>query len=334
MDHPDRTSGAASGESRLVIAVVASWVLILLTVFAVSVGHQVVTCVREAQQSSDDGELAALARSGIAFSQHYLDEWFVETTSAASLGLRAAITGGGPDAAISRPESDLSWQDDPRLRAIRVGAGWVSLGRVVADAGRTRTVHGIEDENRRVPLVLLDARAVRSIGGLSPEAIDALDAVRTDPDRFGSLDPRAWPRLDARSRETIARLITPYARRVNVNTASIEVLVALGIPAEGARKLVAHRNGPDGVQSTADDRLFTTLEDTEGGLRACGLGPSEASTVAFLVGRGYLTTQSDVFRVRSRGWVEEFGPWCEIEAVLDRSSGRWEVRSWTRTRSS
>lgn len=302
-------------------ALVASWVLILLTVFAVSFGHQAAGSVHQTQWDAQRQDLAALARSGVAFSQGYLEQWIVDDVP----DLLA------PEAPIqtSPTDVDLSWRDDPRLRAVRVGHGNVSIGYVREGVNGVRTVHGFQDENSRVPVSLLDARAAQRLSGLSPEAVQALAALRADPDRFRNVAAQDWPGLDERSREALGRLVTVFAERVNVNTAPVEVLIALGVPTAGARKLVSRRDGPDAIAGTRDDRLFSTLDDPEGGLRECGLSGDEAAAVAFLVGRGYLTTRSDVFRVRCRGWVEEFGPWCEIEAVLDRSSGEWEVRSWT-----
>jgi hypothetical protein len=325
LDFPDSFADAAARGGWIVTALVASWVLILLTVLSVSFGHQVASSAHQTQWDGERQHLATLARSGVALSQCYLDRWIDESQP----DLAGLLT---PADEAARPALDLSWQDDPRLRAVPVGRGYVSIGYVRESADGPRTIHGIRDENSRVPVSLLDARAAQRLGGLSPEAVEALAVLRADPDRFRNVDPRSWPGLDARSRETLDRLVTAYATTVNINTASVEVLTALGIPAPGARKLLTRRDGPDGVAGTADDRLFTSLDDPEGGLRDCNLSGDEAAMVTFLAGRGHLTTRSDVFRVRSRGWVKEYGPWCEIEAVLDCSSGGWEVRSWTQRR--
>ena len=304
-------------------ALVASWLLVLLTVLAVSFGHQVVGHAHATLGTGDADELASLARSGVAFGQRYLDRW-VRSEPESALGASTSEEIG---------PVDLAWTNDPRLRVVPVGSGFVSIGYAIEEQNGPRTRYGFEDENRRVPLTLIDRPAARRIPGLSPEAVDAIGAWRADADAHRNVDLDTWPGIDARSRAILDRLVTPFARNVNVNTASVEVLELLGVPLEGARKLVAHRNGPDTLPGTADDRLFTRLDDPEGGLRGVGLSADESAAVAFLVGRGHLTVTSDVFRVRSRGWTDEMGPWCEITAVLDCSSGEWEVRSWTQRRS-
>lgn len=309
-------------------ALVASWTLMLLTVLAVSFGHQVIGHAHETRATDAADDLAAVARSGVALGRSYLDRWVTRDTGSALTDLLATDREPAPLSAV-----DLSWTNDPRLRRIPVGRGFVSIGYVDEGPRGARTVHGLQDENRRVPITLIDRETARSIPGLSPEAVEAIAAWNADPETYRDFALESWPGLDPRSRATLARLVTTTARTVNVNTASAEVLTLLGIPAAGARKIVARRHGPDGVPGTADDRPFTTLDDPEGGLRECALDAIESAAVSFLVGRGTLTTTSDVFRIRSRGWFDENGPWCEIEAILDHSDDAWEVRSWTLKRS-
>lgn len=48
---------------------------------------------------------------------------------------------------------------------------------------------------------------------------------------------------------------------VNINTASYEVLRALGFDEDSSRKIIALRRGPDAIESTADDHVFAKTFD-------------------------------------------------------------------------
>jgi type II secretory pathway component PulK len=99
--------------------------------------------------------------------------------------------------------------------------------------------------------------------------------------------------------EHIKEYITIYGSgKININTASREVLVALGLDESIVARILAFRCGPDGVIGTADDNVF---EDASGIVAAFSqnvrLTDSEIAGLNAAQDQ-FLTTRSDNFMVR------------------------------------
>ena len=299
-------------------ALVASWVLILLTVVSVTFGHEVSAGLREARWNQERAQLEAYARAGVEFSRRYLEPQ-----------LRLAVVGQLEDTSASVEAT--RWARDQLLRDVAVGEGHFTLGYLTQRNGKATTEYGLVDENRKVPLDLLDDATLRSLPGLTPAAVAILQEIRQSQREADDLtvDLSDLPGLDEAGRTTLRELVTSHASHVNINTATAGSLTALGIPSAGAEKIVRYRNGADGEPFTSDDSLFTDLENPEGGLRECRLDSGEAAAVSFLASAGYLDTRSDTFRIRSRGWTNPIGAFCEIETVVRFEGDGWEVRTWT-----
>jgi len=100
--------------------------------------------------------------------------------------------------------------------------------------------------------------------------------------------------------EKIKDYVTIYGEgRVNVNTASEVVLVALGLDQDIAHKLILYRAGRDGVEGTLDDNVFISAADILSSLSQAY--PLSASQVEQLnrVTALFLATSSNNFLIRA-----------------------------------
>ena len=89
--------------------------------------------------------------------------------------------------------------------------------------------------------------------------------------------------------------------RVNINTASQKVLVALGLEPAVADKILKVRRGQDGIEATADDHVFTRTFDIASEVKAViTLEDREAHEIDALNARNLLSTDSFVYSARSR----------------------------------
>ena len=89
---------------------------------------------------------------------------------------------------------------------------------------------------------------------------------------------------------------------VNINTASKEVLEALGLPEGLVDKILMARRGKDGIEGTADDQVFIkTFEVTTDLNAVVRLTLDEARAIDALNMRGVLTTNSFYFTIKATG---------------------------------
>ena len=106
---------------------------------------------------------------------------------------------------------------------------------------------------------------------------------------------------------------------VNINTAEVPVLQALGMEEELIEKVIHFRNGYDGEEATADDNVFD-----DAGTIAKTLGEKEHMTgadnsrILKLVGDGLLSVGSDNFQGSSIGQLSNGRGSVKISFVFDR----------------
>lgn len=107
---------------------------------------------------------------------------------------------------------------------------------------------------------------------------------------------------------------------VNINTASREVLLALGIEDSVVSKILAYRNGTDRQPGTGDDQAFVQTQAIVSGLTAqAQLSAAEAATVSNLAAAGTLGVSSSHFMIHSVAQIKRKNRMMEITAVAERS---------------
>ncbi|MBF0512186.1 MAG: general secretion pathway protein GspK [Candidatus Omnitrophica bacterium] len=103
--------------------------------------------------------------------------------------------------------------------------------------------------------------------------------------------------------DKIINYITIYGDgAVNVNTASQEVLLALGLPEELVDKILSVRRGKDGMDATPDDHVFKQSYEIAADINALiRLNLDEAHMIDVLNNKGLLTTNSFYFTIKAAG---------------------------------
>ena len=115
--------------------------------------------------------------------------------------------------------------------------------------------------------------------------------------------------------EQCKNFITIYSdNKVNINTASLQTLAALGLDEQTASAIVDFRKGPDFEEATEDDEFFESTGEIIEKLRAFrGLSDVQAEDILGLISQG-------VFIVNSKNFT------LDIETkVLNKTSMRYSV---------
>lgn len=129
--------------------------------------------------------------------------------------------------------------------------------------------------------------------------------------------------------DKIKQFITPFGTgAVNINTASKEVLLALGLEDRTAQKIISYREGKDKEERTADDQYFIDPAMIGASLdRASSLDHAEVTVLNNLISGGQLDTKSSHFMVLSKGVLNKNGATVQMEAVIDRKGNVYYLRA-------
>lgn len=147
-----------------------------------------------------------------------------------------------------------------------------------------------------------------------PHAYEAKDAP------FDILDEVVLVKdMDMETFNRIKNYITIYGSgRININTASKEVLLSLGLNRLLVDKILFFRRGEDGIPSTRDDNAFKTVPEILPKLsQFLPLSDSEAALFSGIINK-YLTTNSTAFMANISARLDTGGD-TEIMTVIDRS---------------
>ncbi|MEA3305639.1 MAG: general secretion pathway protein GspK [Candidatus Omnitrophota bacterium] len=109
---------------------------------------------------------------------------------------------------------------------------------------------------------------------------------------------------------------------ININTAGKDVLIAAGMGAALAEKIINYRAGIDGIEATLDDGIF---EDSGEIKEKLSLSEIEEEIIDSLVSSGLIAVSSDNFRVVSRGKLNNAPVSSKIICVIDREEA---VKHW------
>ena len=288
--------------------VVVSWILVLLAVFGVNYAHDMIGEAKSIQLEIERHQLRAWAWSGVELARVKVES--TPIIDCASLGL------AGPENLFAFP--------------LAVGQGNFAVGEAHAEGGEESWHSGIADEAARLPVTLADSTAMSLLPGMTPNGAAVILKARQAAGA-NILPPfETLADLDESSRDAACRYLSRYGIAVNLNTASAEVLMAVGLPSRAVYKLLEWRSGPDHVQGTADDTLFRGLGSDDEGIRASALNSKEAAALEFLSEGKRLTVESRFFHLVSRGWGPGYKGICEIRVVLEKQDfGVPHILEWT-----
>lgn len=322
------------------LSVTALWMLALLTVIAAGLGRHAIIDLRLDNYDLRSAEAKWLARAGIRHAMAVLKM----DAALDSLNAWDAFT----DAWAYSPE---------RFKHVACGNGFFAVGYALQnDEAGVREAYGMVDENRKINLNRAPAEILLRLPGMNPEKVAALLDWR-DRDSLpstGGVEAAYYLALQPPYRckdadldfveelelvrgftqEDIHRLqpfVTVYGDgRVNINTASADVLQTLGLRPELAHTIVAARQGPDGEPFTSDDLVFKNPFEITGALqRLTALSPDDQVVVNRLIAQGLLGVTSSHFSISSFGITMGGEVRQSITAIVHRlSRDKVNIVSW------
>jgi general secretion pathway protein K len=254
------------------ILIIALWVTCFLATLAVIISGVVKQKVRAAKHLNERAQSRYIAEAGIK---------------------RASIFLASMPAQAFYALKD-TWSSNPELfRQISVGQGTCSIIYQPQDAPvATAMRYGMIDEERKININLADIETLRRLfqvvlgcdeanaRDMAACIIDWRDADNQEAVPMGGAEDSYYlglthpyraknapfesmdelPLVKGFERDVAARVepfLTLYGSgQVNVNTASVQALIALGMAQETASNIIRYRKGPDETEGTGDDLVF------------------------------------------------------------------------------
>jgi type II secretory pathway component PulK len=325
---------AAKGKGSILI--IALWSLCLLSVFSVILGANVRQKVTFARRLDQRDKLKLIAEAGVKSAISVLKEEGVKEYSSLN----------------------NSWSYYPgAFNDIRVGQGWFSISYNYTDEQLqvNQLFWGMIDEERKIninkaPLDVLE-RLLRVLNfdesgakELAASIVDWRDSDSNLTIPLGSAEDPYYRSLlysyEAKDAdfeileelllvkgvendtfEKIKDYITVYGSgKVNINTATRPVLLALGLSEEVVNKVMLFRLGSDGVFGTSDDGIFFTVSDIVPKIAELltDLNEAKLAQVSAIVQEN-LTTKSDNFMVKCIANLYEKKNGASLVCVINRS---------------
>ncbi len=309
------------GEPQGSILIIALWSIMILGIFAVSLGAGVRQRLVLADRLETADKLAAISSAGIE--------------AARSVVRR-------PDETENTDSLNEEWALAETLADKQIEGG--SFTAVIQDEERKINL------NRAEPLVL--AHILQKVGNMDQDkALETAFCITDwrDPD-FGFQNPDygaeddyyddlelPYESKDAPFEAADELLLVKGVKRevfdkirpfitvdgtgvVNVNTAPEEVLEAIGLPEGLSQKILAFRAGQDKTPGTPDDQIIVNLDGLAESLLKAGFTVDAGEQAVFkdIAGKELIGIKSSIFLVRSRGKLKSTGAAREAEAVIDR----------------
>ena len=238
------------------IAVIAMWILVILSVFSISVGSEARFEVEASRYHLNKKKTFQLAYSGIRLATELIDR---DGSPKLDTPFEAWAAGTGAGTFDKLP----------------LGAGWVSIGyeRLNPVNDRFEPVFGIEDEDSKININFAPRSVLTALPGVDESIADCIldwrDADQrtrrhgaenrdytnrerpyTCADRFFvNVDELLMVEgVDVDLLASLKPFVTVYGdSAVNVLTAAPEVLSAIGMPAVLVGKITRFRENPDAV---------------------------------------------------------------------------------------
>ncbi len=316
-------------KQRSSILIIALWSVSLLTTLAVILGFEVrqqLVLVKRLEER-DSSRLIAEAgiRKAVAFLLSEPEEKFSALTQGWSNNPEAfkeIFLGDGKFSVSFEVDSGETWfgmvDEESKININRCNA------RIMA---RLFNLLGLEElEGQDLAESIVDWRdadsALSGPGGaedsyyrMLPVSYEAKDA------QFQTIDELLLVKgVSENNFPKIRKYITIYGNgQVNINTAGKLVLMALGFSENVVERIIAYRNGKDGLAATADDNFFQDTSDIAGKINDTGnLSQAEQAQINNIISEGLITTESANFMVRSLATLGRSKFSHEVIAVINR----------------
>ena len=124
--------------------------------------------------------------------------------------------------------------------------------------------------------------------------------------------------------DLIKDYVSVYGEKININTASDKVLLAIGLSPLVVSQMIQYRNGPDGIAGTKDDLPFGDI-NIENIFSGTG-STQDTATLANL--KNSFTTTSNYFRIESTGIITKSKVSKKIAAIVKKEQGKIILKSY------
>lgn len=319
---------------RGIILIMALWALSFLSIFGLYLGYGARQKIILVKRITERDSLRLISEAGVKKALLVLSR---DDTSSLD----------------SFQEERLNSQD--LFRGVKVGLGTFNLCYNYAQGAEEKEICGVIDEARKININKADRATMqrlfkavlgtddRDAQNIAASIVDFRDKNSTLSVPLGSAENSYYTNLrepyeckdaffevidelllvrgiDQDIFDKIKNFVTIYDEEtVNVNTASYEVLSALGIPERILRYIIEYRQGDDGEEATADDNIFNAPQSIVPSLsQHYSLSIGEVALLSNLISKGLLATGSDYFMIRSQAVLTYSSATGEIICVVDR----------------
>lgn len=305
------------------VLIFAIWLTLFLSIFAVQIGLRVRQRAHFLSRLETRSQLSLMAESGI------------------KKGISLIRADHKRSPGRFTPYSKYFRHNNPlHFRNIMTNAGEVNVSYTYVDQSLNgpRTNYGVVDEESKLNINTIDGTSLRNLfeivlGQASSEAQDLADAIIDwremgtvlpsgfySDDYYGSLKHPYEPKnssfetldeilllspINRRIYDTVLRYVTIYGDgQININTASREVLLALGLDDKLVEKIISVRRGTDGLEFTTDDYIFDKTFDIASEIKNfVELTPREINQIDSLNNARRIKTTSNYYMIRSQALI-------------------------------
>lgn len=288
------------------VLVITLGVLAVIGIMALSLGTATQGDLEQARRLQDETAAEFLAKAGIEWTLHYLNE-----TERQGTMWQAAWS-----------------QQAAHFRARKLGPGLFDIS-YLDPAGTLR--YGFQDEEARININSAPAAILAALPGVGPAVAEAIVAQRqqenwAEPEalvRRGLLSATLW---DGEANQGgVGAYVTVWSNgKINVNTAPPAVLATLpGITAQMVQAIVQYRQGEDQRLGTTDDRYFRSVHEVS--------TLPDIGRTAWQQFESFLTVTPSAFRVIATGRTMSGRASTRSHrrlAIVERASGKNVLRYW------
>lgn len=293
------------------------WVVILLSLLAVGLGSRQVFALTLTQRMEHDWQASYVAQAAL---QRLVTVLSTDVTPKADgfSDLWADDQAQFAKAPFGAGSWTISVADEERNINLNTASAEV-LARLFEQVGLMR-----EDEARAAADAVLDWRDEdKDTHEDGAEDFYYLGLERSYECQDGLFENREELRLIRGITPEAARALEPYVTvaglgAVNINTAPVEVLQALGLSEEGVNGVVFYRAGEDNVEGTPDDRMIGAVTAIAAEL-GTWLPKEDLPRLQELLGEGVFTVMSEAFTFSIQATVEGAAHPLHVEGAVDRA---------------
>jgi general secretion pathway protein K len=298
--------------------IVGLWILVILTILAVITGGRLSSELRFVRNQRDRLKAHYLARAGI----------------------NQAIAELEKDTALDIDYLTESWADNPEIfKEHPLGNGKFSVSYNFAVEDKEETFYGLIDEERRINLNVADKYMLLCLPGLTEQLINNICAWRGDADvpenardyselgysckgkPFVNIEELLLVKgITPEIYEEIKDLVTVWAKAVNINTASREIVNVI-ISASAKELRDKGQDIPEGQEGSLVEKIMDfreksgIFEDVNLENKLEGLSSAQKNIINNL--KGDISVDSNFFRIISVGELSVPKLRYKINSVLD-----------------